>query len=517
MAGTMTKDAAPAAPAVGQVISQAKVRAQAKARKRMLGIVSSFQAYVACYDGQPGFAGYRCRITRFLPASKALGSEIWGGAVMVQTTENPSMLRSHKIRLVPNQAQEICFAKGCGTARFAWNWALGEWNRQYEAHKVVASQPKPSECSLRRQLNAIKHEQFPWMAEVTKCALQEDIIALGAAFKNWFDSMFCKRSGTRMGRPDFTKKGSCRDAFKIHGNVVAIDGCLIRIPLLGWVRMREPVRFTGSIKTCTISLIGGRSVGAWHASLTVETEDVPQRTENQGAVGVDLGVTDLAVTSAGAKEPGPKALSVLLARLRRLSRAHSRKVKGSANRRKSAQRLARVHWRIGNVRVDALHKLSYQLTTQNSWVAVEALNVKGMMRNDKLARHIADAGWGELRRQLAYKAQQRGVTLAVVDRFFPSSKTCSDCGAVNGALTLADRRWTCVCGAEHDRDVNAAKNLLKRCIADAIAASEKQTAGGGPVAACGEEGAGRSRKTAVKPASAKQEVNHKLAIAPAIE
>ncbi len=416
------------------------------------------------------------------------------------------MLRSHKIRLVPNEAQEIYFAKACGTARFAWNWALAEWNRQYEAHKVDPSLPKPSEGALRRHLNAVKREQFPWMAEVTKCAVQESIIALGHAFKNWFDSMSGKRSGPRMGRPDFKKKGRCRDAFKIHGNVIAIDGCRIRIPLLGWVRMREPVRFEGSIQTCTVS----RVAGAWHVSLTIETQDVPECTKNQGAVGVDLGITSLAVTSAGVKVEGPKALAVLLARLRRLSRAHSRKVKGSGNRRKSAQALARLHWRISNVRGDALQKLSHQLTSQNTWVAVEDLNVKGMLANEKLARHIADAGWGELRRQLAYKAQQRGVTLAVVDRFFPSSKTCSECGAVNAGLTLSDRRWTCFCGGEHDRDVNAARNLLKRSIADAtqmaIAATEKQAAGGGPVAACGEEGSGRGRKTAVKPASAKQEV-----------
>jgi putative transposase len=368
--------------------------------------------------------------------------------------------------------------------------------------------------ALRRQLNAIKHEQFPWMSEVTKCAVQEAIIALGGAFKNWFDSMSGKRSGPRMGRPDFKRKGRCRDAFKIHGEQIAVDGCRIRIPLLGWVRMRESVRFAGSIKSCTIS----RVAGAWHASLTVETEDVPKRTENQGAVGVDLGITHLAVTSAGMKVPGPKALTVLLARLRRLSRAHSRKVKGSANRRRSAQALARLHWRISNVRGDALHKLSHQVTTENTWVAVEDLNVRGMLGNGRLARHIADAGWGELRRQLAYKAQQRGVTLAVVDRFFPSSMTCSSCGEVNEALTLTDRHWTCVCGAEHDRDVNAARNLLKRSIAEAtlkaIATSDQQTAGGGPVAACGEEGSGRRRKTAVKPASVKQEVNHMLAIAP---
>lgn len=413
------------------------------------------------------------------------------------------MLRSHKIRLVPNQAQAVYFAKACGTARFAWNWALAEWTRQYEAHKADASLPKPSEDALRRQLNAVKREQFPWMLEVSKCAPQEAIIALGVAFKNWFDSMSGKRAGPRMGRPDFKKKGRCRDAFKLHGNVIATDGCRIRIPLLGWVKMREPVRFTGSMQTCTVS----RVAGAWHVSLTVETQDVPERTENQGAVGVDLGLTTLAATSAGVKVDGPKALSVLLGRLRRMSRSHCRKVKGSANRRKSAQQLARLHWRISNVRGDALHKLSDRLTRDNTWIAVEDLNVKGMLANGKLARHIADAGWGELRRQLAYKAPQRSVYLGVVDRFFPSSKACSDCGVVNAALTLTDRRWTCICGAEHDRDVNAARNLLKRSIEDAIAAAKKQSGGGGPVAACGEEGSGRRRKTAVKPASAKQEVN----------
>jgi len=267
--------------------------------------------------------------------------------------------------------------------------------------------------------------------------------------------------------------------------------------------MRESLRFAGEIKSCTVS----RVAGAWHVSLTVETSDVPARTENQGAIGVDLGISWLAVTSSGEKVPGPKALGLLLGRLRRLSRAHSRKVKGSANRRKSVGRLARLHWRISNVRGDALHKLSDRLTRENSWLAVEDLGVKGMLGNRSLARHIADAGWGELRRQLEYKAQQRGATVAAVDRFFPSSKTCSECAHVHEGLTLADRQWPCpACGVVHDRDVNAARNLLKRSIADAIAASEQQSAGGGPVAACGEVGSGSRRKTRTKPASVKQEV-----------
>lgn len=416
------------------------------------------------------------------------------------------MLRSHKIRLVPNAGQQEYFAKAVGTARFAWNWALAEWNRQYEAHRADPSLPQPSEGALRRQLNAMKREQFPWMLDVTKCAPQEAIIALGVAFRNWFASLSGKRAGPKIGRPDFKKKGLCKDVFRLDPLVIQVDGCRIRIPLLGWVRVREPVRFPGSIKACAIS----RVAGAWHVSLTVETSDVPTRTESQGAVGVDLGLTHLAVTSSGAKEEGPKALGVLLARLRRLSRSHSRKVKGSANRRKSAARLARLHWRISNVRGDALHKLSDRLTREYGWVAVEDLAVKGMLRNQRLARHIADASWGELRRQLVYKASQRGVHLAVVDRFFPSSKTCSDCGQVHQGLTLADRNWTCpACGSVHDRDVNAARNILKRSLADATAAAtaaaSEQPAGGEPVAACGEEGSGSRRKTRTKPASVKQE------------
>jgi putative transposase len=415
------------------------------------------------------------------------------------------MLRSHKIRLNPNQAQAVYFAKACGTARFAWNWALAEWEPQYEAWKTDPSLPKPSEGSLRRQLNAVKREQFGWMLEVTKCAPQEAIIALGAAFKNWFDSLSGKRPGPKMGRPDFKKKGKCRDAFKIHGNVVSVEGCRIRIPLLGWVRMRESLRFGGQVKSCTVS----RTANCWLISVTVQTDSTPVRTENQGAVGVDLGLSHLAVMSSGAKVEGPKALQLLLGRLKRLSRAHSRKIKGSANRKKSALRLARLHWRISNVRGDALHKLSHALTRDHDWVAIEDLNVKGMLGNQHLARHIADAGWAEFRRQLEYKALQRGVTLAVVERFFPSSKTCSDCDYVNQDLTLADRTWTCpCCRAVHDRDLNAAKNILKRSIADAMAAADKQTAGGAPGAACGEEGSGLRRKTKAKPASVKQEWKH---------
>ena len=371
------------------------------------------------------------------------------------------MLRSHRIRLDPTPSQATYFAKGCGVARFSYNWGLARWQAQYEAHLKDPSLPLPNEAALRRELNALKRTEFPWMMEVTKCAPQEAIRALGVAYKNWFQSLSGKRKGPKLKAPTFKRKGQ-RDSFQIHGNVIAVEGCRIRIPLLGWVRMREPLRFNGAIKTATVS----RQAHTWHIALTVETDDIPARSESQAAVGVDVGLHHLAVFS-DERPPveGPKALGLLLQRLRRLSRAHSRKVKGSANRRKSAQRLARLHWRITNLRNNALHQLTHRLTRDYGWVAIEDLNVKGMMRNHCLARHLADASFGEFRRQLLYKGAQRGVQVVEVDRWYPSSKTCSVCGHLYRKLKLSERSWTCAgCGAAHDRDKNAARNILAESI-----------------------------------------------------
>ncbi len=420
------------------------------------------------------------------------------------------MLRTHKIYLNPTAAHANHFAQACGVARFAWNWALAELQRQYEAHKADPNIPRPNEMALRRQLNNIKREQFHCMLEVSKCAPQESIINLGKAYKSWFASISGKRAGPKVQAPAFKKKGRSRDSFKLSAGNFDIEDLRLRIPNLGWVRMRESLRFSGKLVSCTVS----RTAHCWHAAITVETEDLPAKSESQAAVGVDLGISALATLSTGAVVTGPKALGVLLHRLRRLSRAHSRKAKGSANRRKSAARLARMHWRIGNLRGDALHQLSHRLTRDHVWVAIEDLNVKGMLANGRLARHIGDQGFGELRRQLTYKAAQRGVVLTTVDRFYPSSKTCSECGEVNQELTLGVRRWTCgCCGAEHDRDVNAARNILAQSFRDVQALQEKETAAGQVVAACGEEGSGRRRKPAVKPASRKQEGDRSWAVA----
>ncbi|MDE2279446.1 MAG: transposase, partial [Xanthomonadaceae bacterium] len=291
------------------------------------------------------------------------------------------MILAHKIALDPNNAQATYFARACGTARFAYNWALAEWKRQFDAAKLDAACPKPSQMALRRQLNAIKREQFPWMLEVTKCAPQMAIIQLGEAFQNFFKK--------RARYPSFRKKG-VHDRFTLSNDQFSVEGSRIRIPALGWVRMREPLRFEGKITSATVSRVADR----WFVSIAVDTQDTShlRQAENQGAVGVDLGVKALATLSTGEVVHGPKALSMLLARLRRASRSLSRKVKGSANRRKARQCLARLHARIANVRSDGLHKLTTDLTRRFHTVALEDLNVHGMVQNRHLARAVSDMG-----------------------------------------------------------------------------------------------------------------------------
>jgi len=384
------------------------------------------------------------------------------------------MMLAHRIALDPNNVQATYLSRAAGTARFAYNWALAEWTRQYDAWKLDNTQPKPTQQSLRRQLNSIKREQFPWMLEVTKNAPQMAIIQLGQAFQNFF----AKRSRY----PQFRRKG-VHDRFSLSNDQFAIDGKRIRIPNLGWVRMRESLRFTGKILSATVSRVADK----WYVSIAVDTQDSSRlpKAENQGAVGVDLGVSSLATLSTGEKIEGPKPHKALLKRIRRLSRSLSRKQKGSNNRRKARHRLSRLHATVACIRNDSLHKLTTDVTRRFHTIVIENLNVKGMVKNRRLARSIADMGFFECRRQLDYKAEMRCGQIIVADRWFASSKICAACGHRLDALPLSVRHWTCpACGAIHDRDVNAAQNL-------------KNLAVSSTVSACGEEGAGLNRKIQV--------------------
>ena len=365
-----------------------------------------------------------------------------GGGVLV--------LIAHRIALDPTHRQRTAFARGAGTARFAWNWALAEWGRQRAARAADPSLPAPSEAGLRRRLNAVKRDSFPWIKA-----------------KGRHDS-FCAAN----------EAGTFR-----------CEGRRIRLPRVGWVRMREAVRFAGPLKRVTVS----REAGRWFASVLVDTAGIRPVAQPRAAVGVDLGITALATLSDGTVLAGPRAHKALLGRLRRTGRALSRKRQGSANRRKAKARLARLHARIAAIRRDATHKATTMLVRTYARIGIEDLNVRGMSRNRHLARSILDAGFFEFRRQLAYKARMYGATVVVADRWFPSSKTCSCCGSVKAGLALSQRTFACdACNHEAPRDLNAAINLER------LAASSAVTA-------CGEERSGAGRKPRVKRTSAKQE------------
>lgn len=380
------------------------------------------------------------------------------------------MLIAHKIALNPNNKQRTYFAKACGVARFAYNWALANWQQQYVEHKKNNDLPKPNEQSLRKQLNAIKREQFPFMLEVTKCAPQQAIKDLGKAFKNFWDG--------RAKYPQFRKKKT-HNSFYLSNDVFHVAGKKIKIPHVGWVRMTENLRFSGKIMSATIS----RTADTWFVSICVEIEKdkylssesdnfdnlsvEKQNVKEAGAdvaVGVDLGVKSLATLSNGEVIEGAKPLKKLLKRLKRLSRNLSKKKLGSKNSEKARRKIAKLHAKIGNIRQDCLHKLTTKLAHNYDIIAIEDLNVQGMMKNRKLSRAIADMGFFEFKRQLQYKMQNKNGQLVIVDRWFPSSKLCSHCGYKmdTDKMTLDVRNWQCPnCNTQHDRDVNAAINLRK--------------------------------------------------------
>lgn len=352
-----------------------------------------------------------------------------------------NIVRSHKIQLLPNRAHVDYFLRACGCARQAYNWALARTKEMLDAGE------KPADGVLKKEFNAIKRQQFPWQLEVTKCAA-EGALANFAKAKQKFFKKLAKF-------PVFHKKG-LHDSFSIDNTKFKLDGKYVTIPKLGRVKMSEELRFKGKIMSAVISCAANR----WFISIAVEfgAQDTPIR-ENQ-AVGVDLGIKHFAVLSTGEKYEGPKALKRKMKRLRMLSKAISRTKKGSSRRRKAAQRLAKLHWRVSNVRKDFLHKLTTALVQRFTCIGIEDLHVNGMLANRKLARHLADQSFAEFRRQLEYKVLTASSVIYVADRFFPSSKTCNSCGCIKDSLALSERVFRCEhCGAEIDRDLNAALNL----------------------------------------------------------
>lgn len=357
------------------------------------------------------------------------------------------MHRSHKIRLNPTLRQTEYLRKACGTARFAFNWGLAAWQKQYIAGE------KPSAYALKKQFNTIKREQFPWILDVSKCAVDTGFRNLDAAFKSFFRR--CKNGDTKKGYPKFKSKKRSKLSFRMDGARVSIDGHWLKLEKLDEpINMAEMLRFDGEIKSVTISEYAGH----WYAAINVKIEP-PEHKHPKGSVGIDVGVKTLAVLSDGARYENQVLLCSRLRKLKRLNRELSRRQEGSGRRTRTKKKLAVLHRRIANKRLDYLYKITTEIARTYRIIGVEDLNVAGMLRNHRLALSLSDAGLGEIQRQLRYKSEWYGGALIEVDRFFPSSRLCSMCGAVKSDLTLSDRVFICECGYTCDRDLNAARNI----------------------------------------------------------
>jgi putative transposase len=361
------------------------------------------------------------------------------------------MIKAHKIKLNPTPEQEEYFKRAAGCARLAYNWALAEWRREHEAGV------KPSALELKKRFNQIKAEQFPFVMEVTKCATEQAFADAGAAFNNFFRWL---KEGQQAGYPKFKSKNRSTPSFYLANDKIAFEGHTVYIPKLGWVNMAERLRFEGKVMGARIRCRAGQ----WWIAVAVEMEK-PQPVEKNSTVGMDVGITNLGVTSDGQVFENQEYLRQSLSRLRSLSSALSRKEAGSRNFEKAKIKLQRAHSRVASQRDDAIHKMTTELCRNNAVIGIEDLNVKGMVQNRHLSRSLSDAALGEIHRQLNYKAEWFGSVVQPVDRFFPSSQLCSACGERKINLTLAEREWRCeMCGAHHDRDLNAAINIRNEAL-----------------------------------------------------
>lgn len=391
------------------------------------------------------------------------------------------VLRTHKVRLEPNNVQRGHFQQCAGTARFAWNWGLAEWQRQYEEFQSGKRDKKPSAYGVRNDFNAVKRTEFPWIIGMSKCVPQEAFAQLGGAYKRAF-----KKQNKF---PKFKRRGKCRESFKITGDHIRVtkrdieqsDGSVAQKSYLriakapGEIRMSENLRFEGRI----ISVVVSRRTDHWYAAFLIECDRPYERwimpdELTRDLLGVDVGLREF-VCSDGEVHTVPRHYRRAERALRRRQQALSRKVRGSRNYEKQKLRVARAHARTSDRRNDWLHKLSARLVQGNRVLVLEDLNVRGMTRNTRLAKSVMDTGFAEFRRQMEYKVGQTSDrTVVIADRWFPSSKLCSACGAKTKAMPLSVRTWTCdSCGAEHHRDLNAAINL-------------ENYAGGSSVSACGQ-------------------------------
>lgn len=359
--------------------------------------------------------------------------------------------RSYRTECAPTEEQTRAFLQHAGCARFAYNWGLERKKTVMDLNRLPIERIKlPTAIDLHKEINSLKPIRYPWMYESSKCAPQEALRDLDRAFINFFE-----------GRASFPKRRKRKDglSFRLTG-AIQVEPGRIRLPRIGWVRLKEngylPSR--KHINSATVSERGGR----WFISLNVvEKVEAPESIRGE-VVGVDRGISKLAVVSDGTVFENPRAYAKMERKLKRHQRGVSRKKRGSNNRRKAVQTLKKLHFKIANVRKDALHKATTWLAKNKPVIIVEDLAVKEMMSNRRLAKSIADVSWSEFLRQLRYKTEWYGSKLIVADRFYPSTKMCSGCGHVKDGMSLSERTYRCdACGREIDRDLNAAINLSR--------------------------------------------------------
>lgn len=362
------------------------------------------------------------------------------------------ILKAYKVRLYPNDDQQVFFAKSFGCTRFIWNKMLSDKIEYYKEKKAELKNP-PAQYK----------KEFEWLKEVDSLALANVQQNLRGAYSKFF------KNGT--GFPKFKKKGQ-RDSYTTNNQkgTVVVTTNTVKLPKIGHINAKFPNKINGLIKSATVSRT---ATGKYFVSLLVETivEALPKTGSN---IGIDLGLTDFIVLSDGSKVANPKFLSQLqsklareqkiLAKRREVAKADNRKLSDSRNYQKQRIKVAKVYEKISNTRQDFLHKLSFNIVKNHDVIAIEDLNVKGMIKNKKLAKAISDASWSAFTTMLAYKSEWYDKTLVKIDRWYPSSKTCSGCAHVlkKDELSLSMRSWDCPnCLQSNDRDINASVNILK--------------------------------------------------------
>lgn len=358
----------------------------------------------------------------------------------------------YNFRVYPTPGQQIALARAFGCARVVYNDALAARMEAFEKGERV------SDAELSKRLTAAKATpERAWLGEVSSVVLQQALADLNTAYRNFFTSVTGKRKSARVGLPRFRSRRDTRQAIRFtkNANFKVAAGRKLRLPKIGDVKVAWSRELPSEPSSVTIIK---DAAGRYFASFVVQVDDQPLPPV-ESEVGIDLGLSTFAVMSDGKTIDSPRFLRQAERRLRKAQQNLSRKEKGSTNRAKARVKVARAHARVGDTRRDWAHKHSTRIIRENQAVFVEDLCVKGLART-RMAKSVHDAGWGLFLRMLEYKAQRYGRTFGKVDRWFPSTRMCSHCGVIGDKKPLHVREWTCGCGATHDRDLNAAINIL---------------------------------------------------------